>query len=118
MFRAIPALAGDNPGGQRAGSRGCQDSSQRGRTGESEMTEHIRFRFTHAGLSDFLQTWIDTLAQVLGEIRGTPLPCTMLVGKHQRHCPHPAEEDLWIVATLSGSLRGETSFPRVLFFHN
>ena len=54
----------------------------------------------------FLQTWVDTLAQVLGEIRGTPLPCTVLA-ETPAVLPPPAEEDLWIVATLSGSLRGE-----------
>ncbi len=59
--------------------------------------------------ADFLRAWAETLAKVLAEIRGTSLPCTMLDGTPVT-LREPAGDDLWIVAALSGGLRGELAW--------
>jgi len=62
----------------------------------------------------FLQAWIDSLAQVLGQIRGSALPWVAL----EQAPPSPKDDprqddipnnDLWLVCACSGGLRGELS---------
>lgn len=66
-------------------------------------------RSAHGSLVDqYLQTWTDTLAQVLGEITGSPVPCATL-HETPADLPAPADGDLWIIAACSGALRGEMS---------
>jgi flagellar motor switch protein FliN/FliY len=58
--------------------------------------------------AQYLETWRDVLAQVLQEISGAPLPCSL-----SREAPAdltpPSESDLWIVVTALGAVRGEMS---------
>lgn len=56
----------------------------------------------------FVQTWAECLAQVLGQIAGSPLPCTLLA-EAPAELPAASETDLWIVGACSGGLRGELS---------
>ncbi len=56
--------------------------------------------------SELLQLWSDSFSQVLGQIAGSPVACAVEVQPTSDAAP-AAESDLWIVVTLSGSLRGE-----------
>jgi flagellar motor switch protein FliN len=58
--------------------------------------------------SRYIQIWLDSLAQVLGQTSGSPLPCVTL--PEAPSDPPPATPgDLWVVGTCSGGLRGEMS---------
>lgn len=67
---------------------------------------------TAAGLpaeaASYVQSWAESLAQVLGQIGGSPLPCTVL-GEAPTELAPPGDGDLWIVCVCSGGLRGEMS---------
>jgi flagellar motor switch protein FliN len=67
----------------------------------------------------FVQAWIDSLAQVFGQIRGSPLPWVALEEAppslkdglppdDPRH-DDLHQDDLWLVCVCSGGLRGELS---------
>jgi len=60
-------------------------------------------------LSEFLQTWSASLSQVVGQITGSPVPCT-LQAEAPSGTPPTVEVDLWALVTCSGSVRGEMSF--------
>jgi flagellar motor switch protein FliN len=53
-----------------------------------------------------IQLWAEVLGQALGDISGSPLPCTILT-ESPANLPPAAETDLWILVTSSGALRGE-----------
>lgn len=56
----------------------------------------------------YLQTWVESLAHVLSQISGSPLPCVILP-EAPAEMPAPGESDLWILGACSGGLRGEMS---------
>jgi flagellar motor switch protein FliN len=56
----------------------------------------------------FLQAWVESLTHVLGQISGSPLPCTVLP-EAPADSPPAAPGDLWMVCACSGGLRGEMS---------
>jgi flagellar motor switch protein FliN len=56
----------------------------------------------------YFQVWVESLAQVLGQIAGSPVPCTVF-SEAPAELPPPSEGDLWIVGACSGGLRGEMS---------
>ncbi len=58
--------------------------------------------------ASYVQAWVDGLAQVLGQIAGTPLPCVGL-GEAPSDLAAAAEGDAWMVCVSSGALRGEMS---------
>jgi flagellar motor switch protein FliN len=59
-------------------------------------------------LASLVQVWVESFAQVLGQIAGSPLPCVVLAETPSELAP-PGEGDLWIIAACSGGLRGEMS---------
>jgi flagellar motor switch protein FliN len=56
----------------------------------------------------FLQTWAESLSQVLGQISGSTVPCEVLA-EAPGDLPSAVETDIWAVITCSGGLRGEMS---------
>jgi flagellar motor switch protein FliN len=58
--------------------------------------------------SEFLQIWSDSASQVLGQITGSLHPCPSEEQAPADLVP-AAEADLWVMITISGSLRGELS---------
>jgi flagellar motor switch protein FliN/FliY len=52
--------------------------------------------------------WSENLAQALGQIAGSPFPCAAFP-EAPADFPPPAATDVWLTATVSGSLRGEMS---------
>jgi flagellar motor switch protein FliN/FliY len=56
----------------------------------------------------YVQAWVESLAQVLGQIAGSPVPCVLLPDA-PAELPLPAASDLWIICACSGGLRGEMS---------
>lgn len=56
----------------------------------------------------FVQTWAESMAQVLGEISGAPLPSAVL-SEPLADIPPSSEHDLWAIAACSGAVRGEMS---------
>ncbi len=56
----------------------------------------------------YVQAWAESFSQVLSQIAGTPLPCVAVAEAADQ--PSAAENDVWIVCTCSGGLRGEMSF--------
>jgi flagellar motor switch protein FliN len=58
--------------------------------------------------SRFVAAWAESLAQVLGQITGSPFPCTIM-SEAPAEMPAAAETDLWIICASSGGLRGELS---------
>ncbi len=56
----------------------------------------------------YVQAWVESLAQVLGQISGSPLPCVVLP-EAPAETPPAGEGDLWIVGACSAGLRGEMS---------
>src|SRR5262249_42263633 len=79
----------------------------RDRQGKNKMTAAAAPNLSPS--AQFFQAWSDNLAQVLGQTGGTPFPCAV---SHESppEMPPSAAGDLWIVATLSGALRGEMDF--------
>ncbi|HLW89260.1 MAG TPA: flagellar motor switch protein FliN [Terriglobales bacterium] len=65
--------------------------------------------FPQNDFGDYIQAWAESLSQVLGQIAAVVVPCTPL-GEAPAELPPAAENDLWIVCTCSGGLRGEESF--------
>jgi flagellar motor switch protein FliN len=59
-------------------------------------------------LASLVQVWVESFAQVLGQIAGSPLPCVVLPEAPPELAP-PGAGDLWIIAACSGGLRGEMS---------
>jgi flagellar motor switch protein FliN/FliY len=59
-------------------------------------------------LLQHVTTWAESLAQVLGQVSATPLPCAAL-GEAPAELAAASESDLWIVCACSGGLRGEMS---------
>jgi flagellar motor switch protein FliN len=57
----------------------------------------------------FVQAWIDSLAQVLGQIRGSPLPWVALEEAPPSLKDDLGPDDLWILCACSSGLRGELS---------
>ena len=58
--------------------------------------------------SPYPQAWVESLAQVLGQMSGSSHPCMVLPAAPAELLP-PAESDLWMVCACSGALRGEMS---------
>jgi flagellar motor switch protein FliN len=56
----------------------------------------------------YIQAWVESLAQVLGQIAGSPLPCVAL-SDAPPELPPPGDSDLWTACICSGGLRGEMS---------
>lgn len=57
-------------------------------------------------LVHYVEIWAESLARVLGQIGGAPLPCAVL-SEAQPELTPISEGDLWITCTSSGGLRGE-----------
>jgi flagellar motor switch protein FliN len=82
------------------------------------MTDAVR-----SAQNAFVQAWIDSLAQVLGQIRGSSLPWVALeqappglsksgqddLPKGELQKDGLPQDDLWVVCACSGGLRGEFS---------
>jgi len=58
--------------------------------------------------TQYIQAWAESLAQVLGQISGSPLPCIAL-SEAPAELPAPGDGDLWMVSICTAGLRGETS---------
>jgi len=56
----------------------------------------------------FVQKWGDAMAQVLAEISGAPQPSAVL-SEPLADVPGASGNDVWMLAALSGALRGEMS---------
>jgi flagellar motor switch protein FliN/FliY len=56
----------------------------------------------------YLSVWAESFAEVMGQIAGSPFLFLCLTAA-PAEAPAAAEGDLWILATASGSLRGEMS---------
>lgn len=63
---------------------------------------------TRLAPTQFVQQWAEAMAQVLGEISGAPLPAAVL-SEPLSDVPGAGDDDLWIVGSCSGALRGEIS---------
>jgi flagellar motor switch protein FliN/FliY len=61
-----------------------------------------------APVSSYVQAWVESFAQVLGQIAGSALPWIALPEAPAELAP-PGEGDLWMVAACSGGVRGEMS---------
>jgi flagellar motor switch protein FliN len=61
-----------------------------------------------APVEPLLETWAQALAQVLGQISGTAVPCA-LMAEHPAEMASAGENDLPLLAGFSGGLRGEMS---------
>ncbi len=55
-----------------------------------------------------IQVWVESFAQVLGQIAGSPIPCVALHEVPAEIAPS-VEGDLWAVCACAGGLRGEMS---------
>jgi len=62
-----------------------------------------------ADSASFVESWTESLAQVLGQISGSPQPCAVLA-EAPAELPPAGEGDLWMVCPATGGLRGEMSF--------
>jgi flagellar motor switch protein FliN/FliY len=58
--------------------------------------------------AEFFQIWSDSFSQVVGQIKGSPAPCTVRA-ETPVDFPPAGEGDFWAVITSSGALRGEMS---------
>lgn len=72
------------------------------------MTEISASIPAHPEPARYIQIWLDSMAQVLGQISGSPLPCVTLP-EAPAEPPPTAPGDLWMVCVCSGGLRGEMS---------
>ena len=61
-----------------------------------------------AAPSPYIQVWVESFAEVLGQILGAPLPLVALAEAPAELTP-PGDTDLWIICACSGGLRGEMS---------
>ena len=57
---------------------------------------------------EYVQIWADSFSQVITQITGSPVSCQMLAEPPADIKP-AAEDDLWVVVTAAGALRGEMS---------
>jgi flagellar motor switch protein FliN/FliY len=55
-----------------------------------------------------VSTWAESFAQVLGQLAGAPIPCTVLA-EAPAEMPAAGAGDLWILCSVTGGLRGEMS---------
>ncbi len=58
--------------------------------------------------ASFVQSWAETLSQVLAEISGSAVPCAV-VPDAPAESAAASESDLYVMAAVSGALRGEMS---------
>jgi flagellar motor switch protein FliN/FliY len=58
--------------------------------------------------AEYIQLWSESLAQVLGQITGSAVPCAVRAEAPADPAPE-GEGDLWAVVTATGGLRGEMS---------
>jgi flagellar motor switch protein FliN/FliY len=72
------------------------------------MTESAATAAVQSEVAQYLQVWAESLAQVLGQITSTPLPCSLLTEAPAELAP-AADGDLWTLGACSGGLRGEMS---------
>ncbi len=72
------------------------------------MTDAAASTMNQPHAAQFLQIWTDALAKVLAEIGGSPFRCVGLP-EAPAELAAPGDNDLWVVAVLSGALRGEMS---------
>ena len=56
--------------------------------------------------TDYIKSWADSLAQVLGQIAGAAMPCEPLA-ESPAELTAAAAGDVWVTCTCSGGLRGE-----------
>ena len=56
----------------------------------------------------FIQKWAEAMAQVLGEISGTPITAALLA-EPPATLPAAGDQDVWMLAACAGALRGEIS---------
>jgi len=61
-----------------------------------------------AEVNDYLQVWIDNLAAVLAQVANAPFPMQSLAAP-PTETPPAEEQDLSIIVTASGAIRGEMS---------
>jgi flagellar motor switch protein FliN/FliY len=61
-----------------------------------------------AGAGEFIQTWAGCMAEVLGQIAGSPLPIESLPAAPP-DAPPREESDLQVIVVAAGALRGEMS---------
>ena len=59
-------------------------------------------------VSPYIQVWVESFAQALGQIVGSPFPCEVLP-EAPADMTTPGDTDLWIVCASTGGLRGEMS---------
>jgi flagellar motor switch protein FliN/FliY len=61
---------------------------------------------------EYVQLWADSFSQVMAQITGAPAACRVLPGgaATERKPAGQGEDDLWIIVTAAGALRGEMSF--------
>jgi flagellar motor switch protein FliN len=55
---------------------------------------------------DLVQAWADSLAQVVGQISGSAVPCAVLA-EAPSELGVSSEKDVWMIGSCSGGLRGE-----------
>ena len=55
---------------------------------------------------EYVQVWADSFSQVMAQIMDAPVPCS-LRQESPGDIPPGAEDDLWMVVTSAGALRGE-----------
>src|SRR5579885_2496735 len=61
-------------------------------------------------LTTFLNLWVKTLEQVLQQVSGAAVPCAILTAPPvAESCAEKEKEDVWLLTSLSGGLRGELS---------
>lgn len=58
---------------------------------------------------EYVEIWADSFSQVIGQITGAPVPCRVLQESPTEVKP-AVQDDLWVVVTSAGALRGEMSF--------
>ena len=59
--------------------------------------------------SEYIQIWADSFSQVLAQITGASVPCSVRP-EAPADLPPGGEDDLWLVVTSAGALRGEMRF--------
>jgi flagellar motor switch protein FliN/FliY len=74
----------------------------------TEETGPARQSSPPSDAGEFLEIWRESFSQVLGQITGSALPCA-LEGETPVDLATAAENDLWVVITSSGAVRGEMS---------
>jgi flagellar motor switch protein FliN/FliY len=57
---------------------------------------------------EYVQIWAESFSQVMGQVAGSAIPCVVRVEAPAGLIP-AAADDLWVLVTSSGALRGEIS---------